>query len=149
MIKDRIENARVYYGISERLQKGFEWIKNNDLASMPDGKYEIEGNEIFANLQSYETKDTAPFEGHRQYIDIQYMVKSEEFIGLVNYNECETIEEYNQEKDIEFLATKLDNSPQILKEGEFFVFFPQDAHQPALNPNKKLFVKKVIVKVQI
>lgn len=149
MIKDRIENAKSYYGISARLQAGFEWIQNNDLANLPDGKYQIDGDGIFANLQSYDTKDDAPYEGHRKYIDIQYMIKGEEWIGLANYNECTTTQEYDSEKDIEFLDCTSKDAKQILREDEFFVFFPQDAHQPALNPGKKLSVKKVIVKVQI
>ena len=73
MIKDSLKRAETYYGISERIKAGFEWIKNNDLKNLPDGRYEI-SDKIYANLQSYQTKDDAPYEGHRDYIDIQYMV---------------------------------------------------------------------------
>lgn len=149
MIKDKLENSQTYYGISENLKKGFEWIKNNDLKTLPDGKYKIEGENIFANVQSYDTKDTAPYEGHRKYIDIQYMIRGREKVGITDYKNCSTIEEYNVDKDIEFLKNNNSDFYEILDEGNFLVFFPQDAHQPALNPDKKLNVKKVIVKIKL
>lgn len=149
MIKDRLEHASSYYGISDVLQKGFEWLKNNDMINMPDGKHLIDGENIFANVQSYDTKDSAPYEGHRKYIDIQYMIKGREKVGVTDYSNCSTTEAYNEEKDIEFLKCNISDNYQTLEEGEFLVFFPQDAHQPALNPAEKLFVKKVIVKVAI
>ncbi len=146
MIKDRIERAETYYEISENLKKGFEWIKNNDLLNMPDGRYEIDENN-YANIQSYDTKENAPFEAHRKYIDIQYMINGEERCGIADYKFCSVKEAYNDDKDIEFLNCEKSNYYQVLKNGEFLVFFPHDAHQPALYSGNKQFVKKVIVKV--
>lgn len=149
MIKDRLDNAQSYYGLSERIKRGFEWLKSTDLESIADGRYEISGDEIFANVQSYETKDDAPYEAHRKYIDIQYMIKGLEKVGVTDYANCSSKEDYNPEKDVEFLNCDICDSYQMLEEGEFLVFYPQDAHQPSLNPGRKLNVKKVIVKVQI
>ena len=148
MIKDSIKRAETYYNISENLKKGFEWIKNNDLKNMPDGRYEI-SDEIYANLQSYQTKDNAPYEAHRNYIDIQYMVDGEEVSGVTDYSNCSTIENYDKEKDIEFLKINEKEKFYQIKEGEFFVFFPHDAHKPALKVQESKKVKKVIVKVGI
>lgn len=149
MIKDKLTNAETYYGISERLKQGFEWLKNTDLENIADGKYLIDGEKLFANVQSYETKDEAPFEAHRRYADIQYMIKGIEKVGVTHYSNCSTTIEYDSEKDIEFLKNNDSDFYQILEEGNFLVFYPQDAHQPSLNPNNKLNVKKVIVKVEI
>lgn len=146
MIKDTLKNAQNYYGISKNLELGFEWIKNNDLKNMPDGRYEINEN-IYANLQSYLTKDDAPYEAHREYIDIQYMIIGEEQSGVTNYSNCFTKEEYNKEKDIEFLENSSEEELYKIKEGEFFVFFPNDAHKPAIKVGANKNVKKVIVKV--
>lgn len=148
MIKDDLRNARTYYNISENLQKGFEWIKNNDLKNMPDGRYEI-SDKIYANLQSYLTKDDAPYEAHRDYIDIQYMVIGEEQSGVTEYSNCSVQEKYNKEKDIEFLINNNEEEFYKIKEGEFFVFFPTDAHKPAIKVGENKNVKKVIVKVGI
>ena len=150
MIKDNLENAEIYFNISKNLQKGFEWLINSPLENLTDGKYLIEGENIFANIQSYETKDKAPFEAHRKYIDIQYMVKGCEKIGITNYKNCKTEIEYNSEKDIEFLQCNTTKKDFLtLNEKEFMVFFPQDAHCPALSIEENQFVKKIIVKVKI
>ena len=150
MIKDKLVNAELYYAISDRLVVGFEWLKNTDLENIEDGKYEILGDDVFANVQTYETKEDAPFEAHRNYIDIQYMVNGTENIGVTEYSNCSIKEEYDSQRDLEFLICDKDNSLQILNEGEFLVFFPTDAHQPALCiNNKKQQVKKIIVKVLV
>ena len=148
MIKDSIKNAETYYNISENLKKGFEWIINNDLKNMPDGRYEISDN-IYANLQSYLTKDNAPYEAHRDYIDIQYMVSGEELSGVTDYSNCSVKEPYNKEKDIEFLKCNITEDFYKISEGEFFVFFPHDAHKPALKIKENKNVKKVIVKAGV
>ena len=147
MIKDKLVNSDSYYGISENLKKGFEWLKNNKLDSIDDGRYLIDGENIFANVQSYLTKDEAPFEAHKKYVDIQYMIKGEEQVGIAEKQDCITIENYNEDKDVEFLECKCNKTYQILREGEFLVFFSQDAHQPSLKIHNNSLVKKVIVKV--
>ena len=148
MIKDNLNRAEIYYNISKNLKIGFEWIKNSDLKNMPDGRYEISDN-IYANLQSYITKDDAPYEAHRDYIDIQCMINGEELSGVTDYSNCSTEVEYNKEKDIEFLKCNTKEEFYHLKEDEFFVFFPHDAHKPALKLSDNKKVKKVIVKVGI
>ena len=148
MIKDDLSRAEIYYKISDNLKKGFEWIKNNDLKNMSDGRYEVSEN-IYANVQTYPTKKDAPYEAHRDYIDIQYMVSGEELSGVTDYSNCSVKEVYNKEKDIEFLVNDKEEEFYKIKEGEFFVFFPHDAHKPALNTGETKTVKKVIVKVGV
>ena len=147
MIKDRLKNAKTYFGISEELKKGFEWIEKNDLDNIEDGKYIIDGDNIYANVQTYETKDGALYEAHKKYIDIQYMINGEERIGVCDYSDCKTKEKYSEDKDIEFLEGY--GHYETIKNGEFLVLFPQDAHQPSLNYKEKKRVKKVVVKVKI
>ena len=148
MIKDNIKRAAAYFGISDNLKHGFEWIINNDLKSLVDGRYEINEN-IYANVQSYMTKDDAPYEAHKDYIDIQYMINGEELSGVTDYSNCSTKEEYNKEKDIEFLNPPQNEEFFKIKDGEFFVFFPHDAHKPAIKVKDNKSVKKVIVKVRV
>lgn len=150
MIKDRLENADTYYGISNLLKKGFEWLKLNDLKNIESGKYEIEGQDLYANVQEYATKDDGKYETHRKYIDIQYMIKGRELVGVCNKKDCNACEEYNADTDLEFMDCNIEEEWQSLNEGEFLVFFPNDAHKPSINPdNTKTNVKKVIVKVGI
>ena len=149
MIKDKLTNAECYYSLSNNLRKGFLWLKENNLETLEDGKYEIDGDRIFANVQSYETKDDAPYEAHKKYIDIQYMINGEESVGVVDYNDCVTAEVYNDEKDVEFLECIKNDFYQVLRKGEFLIFYPQDVHKPSLKIDNNKSVKKVIVKVMI
>ena len=81
MIFDNIKNAKTYFNLDEKIKKGLEFIINNDLNSFKNGKYEIDGEKITANIQEYDTKNEGLFEAHRKYIDIQYMIKGSEKQG--------------------------------------------------------------------
>ncbi len=149
MIKDRLENAHIYYPISGALKQGFEWLKSQDLKNIEPKKYVIDGEQVWANVQEYETKDDAKYETHRKYIDIQYMIQGKEFVGVTDKSDCTTCETYNNETDLEFMDINVKEEYQVLNEGDFLVFFPTDAHKPSINPDEKLKVKKVIVKVAV
>lgn len=149
MIKDRLENASIYYSLSDNLKKGFEWLKSQDLVNIEPKKYVIDGENVWANVQEYETKDDAKYETHRRYIDIQYMIKGKEFVGVTDKSNCSTCDEYDSVSDLEFMNINIDEDYQVLNEGDFLVFYPTDAHKPSINPNEKLNVKKVIVKVAV
>lgn len=153
MIKDKLENAKIYFGISENLKKGFEWLLSQDLNNINPQKYYIDGDKIYANVQEYQTKNDAKYEAHRKYIDIQYVVRGRELVGVIDKEFCTMtaldISPYNDDSDIEFFDCNIDDKWQNLNAGEFLVLFPTDAHKPSISPNKSLnnTVKKVVVKV--
>ena len=62
MIKDNIKNAKEYYYLGENFQKGFEYLENTDILSLENGKYEIEGEDIFVSVgkQDISVPHTAP-----------------------------------------------------------------------------------------
>lgn len=149
MIKDKLTNAEVYYSLSNRVKAAFEWLKSADLVNIADGKYVLDGENLFANVQTYQTKEEAPYEAHREYIDIQYMIAGVERIGVTDYSNCIVKEEYNSEKDIEFLNCNKPELYQVINEGEFLLLYPHDSHKPSIDYNGKQSVKKVVVKVKI
>ena len=149
MIKDTLKNAKNYYSISENLKKGFEWLVKNDLNKLTDGKYKIDGNRLYASIQTYETKTEANYESHRNYIDIQYMIKGAERIGITDLENCITCIEYDPERDLEFYNINCKEEYLELLEGQFMVFFPNDAHKPSISLKEKSLVKKVVVKVAV
>ncbi len=149
MIFDDIKNSKLYE--NPILQKGFDFIQNTDLSALSDGRYEIEKDKIFANVQSLKTKpkEQKKFEAHRKYIDIQYLIKGDECMAfglLKDFNK--TVVEYDEDKDITFLDGGKFNYIN-LKEGEFVVFYPNDVHAPMLSVDDNTDIKKVIVKILI
>lgn len=149
MIKDKLKNAKIYYSLSEGLKKGFEWLNTNDLHSLKDGRYEIDGDKIYANVQTYEPKIDAKYEAHRDYIDIQYVVEGSELVGVVDLDNCKTCEAYDVKRDIEFLDNQGEDDYQKLNQGDFLVLFPTDAHKPSIFDGVSKKVKKVVVKVRV
>ncbi|MBI9070157.1 MAG: YhcH/YjgK/YiaL family protein [Melioribacteraceae bacterium] len=149
MIYDSIENARLYFGLGERIKTAFEFIKTNDCSLLKEGKIEIDGNNIFALVQKYDTKDPeeAKFEAHQKYIDIQYMVAGTENIGFVLADYLDVVEDYNEEKDVELLDG--DGDFVQISEGEFVMFFPDDAHKPGIKVEENEPVHKMVIKVKI
>ena len=149
MIKDKLKNAKTYYNLSEYLKKGFNWLESTDLKTLPDGKYEIDGTKVYASVQTYETKTDAKYESHQNYIDIQYMIKGVEKIGVTDLSNCTTCIEYDSERDLEFYDINCQEEYVELPEGTFVVFYPQDAHKPSIAFDKPSIVKKVVVKVAV
>ncbi|MCM1266250.1 MAG: YhcH/YjgK/YiaL family protein, partial [Candidatus Gastranaerophilales bacterium] len=131
------------------LKAGLDYLTNANFNDIEDGRYLIDGVDLYINIQSYTTKSDADFEAHRDYIDIQYMISGNEKIGVTDYSTCKTTIEYNSEKDIEFLSG---NGEYIsLNAGEFMILYPKDAHKPSIssdvdNPTN---VRKAVVKVHI
>lgn len=150
MIKDKLKNAENYYILSDNLRKGFEWLRDTDLEGLADGKYEIDGNVVYASVQTYLTKTEANYEAHKNYIDIQYLIDGCEFVGVTDLDNCKTCIEYDNERDLEFFECLKEDDYQSLRKGEFLVLFPHDAHKPSMDYNGlKSEVKKVVVKVAV
>lgn len=151
MIYDRLSNCEQYYILGEKFKKAFEFLKNTDLKSIEDGSYEIDGKEIYANVQSLKTKpiEEKKWEVHRNYIDIQYVIKGKEKMG---YGILEDFEEitipYDNDKDVGFLNGKEFNFIDV-KEGNFVIFYPNDVHAPMLAYSEPIDIKKVIVKIKL
>ena len=150
MIFDNLDNCEAYYGL-KNLKQGFEFLKNTDLKNLKDGQYKIDGDRIFANVQSLTTKpkEDKKWEVHRKYIDIQYVINGCECMGFgLLENFSTVIEPYNSEKDVEFMDGKGFSFVNV-KEGNFTVFYPNDVHAPMLAVDKPENIKKVIVKIAI
>ena len=152
MIIDSIKNFERYICLHE----GFEQIRSNlkkfaDTSVLP-GKYEIDGERIFAVVQSYETKPAAEdkFENHRKYIDIQYMVSGSEQIHIKEAKKLTVDLEFDAEHDYEFYKTPSSYVTAELEEEEFAVFYPGEAHRPGVMTKEgSMPVRKVIFKVMV
>ena len=151
MIYDRLSNCEQYYILGEKFKKAFDFLKNTDLKNIQDGSYEIQGKEIYANVQSLKTKpiEEKKWEVHRKYIDIQYVISNQEKMGYgILEDFSEITNPYDNEKDVEFLEGKEFNFVDV-KEGSFVIFYPNDVHAPMLAYDEPQEIKKVIIKIAI
>jgi YhcH/YjgK/YiaL family protein len=94
-------------------------------------------------------EESAQFEAHRKYIDIQYVVSGKELINIAPLASVkEVLTPYDASKDIEFVTVSkliyLKASPS-----DFFIFFPGDAHRPGLKDGANAPVRKIVIKVKV
>ena len=147
MILDNIENCKKYEELNRNFEKAFKFLKREDLGSLAVGKYEIDGEEVFALVQEYETKDleNAKYEAHKKYIDIQYMLDGNEHVGYSLIDKLKITSPYSKEND--FMLLSGEANLIMLNSKDFSVFFPEDAHMPGIAIKDKNKVRKVVVKV--
>ena len=147
MIQGNIKNTDKYKNLFAGINNALDFISKQANINISDGKYNIINDDIYANVQTYETKDDGLFEAHRKYIDLQFIISGEEKIGVANIKSCKTVTEYDKEKDVEFLET--DKYEYIhLKAEDFLILYPEDAHKPCITDKTKSTVKKVVVKIR-
>jgi YhcH/YjgK/YiaL family protein len=146
MIVDALDNALLYFGLGEGIKKGLLYIGGTDFSSLETGRHDIEGDQLFAMVQKYETKplENGKWEAHRRYWDIQYVVKGVEQLHYANVGHL-SAGEYDAEKD--FLGLDGEGDQITLREGMFAILSPQDAHMPGMALGPSTEVNKVVIKV--
>jgi len=148
MIIDKIKNAHLYKNIGERISKSFDYITQTDLKNLASGKYEIDGENIFALISEYKTKleSEGKLEAHRKYIDVQYVIIGEELMGYSPLGNQQILDPYKEQNDIVFYTG--DKSFIKVSEGMFAIFFPEDVHMPGIASGRSSSVKKLVIKVR-
>ena len=145
MIVANIKDAKRYFGINPNFENAFEYLKtlNQDCET---GTFEFEG--FRGNICVLDTPevDGKLLEAHREYLDIHYVLKGSEAIGYAHIDTLKTDTEYNSQDD--YLLLDGDMYKVYLKEGDFCIVFPEDAHAPVMRAFDDK-VKKAIVKIRI
>lgn len=144
---DQQEFARHYHANKSYWDKAFAYLKQTDLATVKPGRYPIDGENVYASITEAPTRelDSSKFEAHQTYVDLQYVIKGKEQIGVAPLSSLTVINAYDPSKDIGFQLGEgkyYDAQP-----GTFFIFFPKNAHRPSLKVKGHEIVKKLVVKV--
>ena len=130
------------------------YLKSTDFSKLKDGDYPIGDNGIVAKLQRYETKliDECKPESHIKFVDVQFIVSGEEFLGWCPLSpDLEVVQDYDETKDVAFYKNLIPESCVVLISGSFAVLYPSDVHQPcgSLDEDNPSKVVKVVVKIPI
>lgn len=150
MIIDVLSHSASYRALGPRLSAGLDWLARFDPAT-PDGHYEIQGDDVFALVQSY---DTAPatekkYESHRVYADIQYVANGTEVIHYAPTDRLQSVTAYDAQKDYLLYADPIAATPLHLNPGSFAIFYPHDGHKPGCIDGAPSRMKKVVIKVRV
>ncbi len=152
MIKNSLKYTKNYYNLSDKVRLALEYLDQNDLKERENGRYDILGDDVYINVQDYTSKPEAQgkWEAHRKYIDIQFMIKGSERIGVGEIDNYQTSETYDETKDLEFLKVSNDKYQFInMNENDFIILYPQDVHMPQIAMDTPFYVKKAVVKISI
>ena len=150
MILDLLDHAVVAHGLGPQFMIGLRWLAEFSPAT-PDGRYPIDGDNLFALVQSYDTLPAAEkkFESHRVYADIQFIVSGTESILYAPIEQLTAITPYDLEKDFLLYSDPPASTPLLLGPGSFAIFLPHDGHKPCCTAGEICHVKKVVMKVRV
>lgn len=119
----------------------------------PLGIERIIGDQCFINVHSYDTKSESEclFEGHRNTIDMQYIISGGEYIDWALKEDLRENGNYDENKDFQFfdLPDKKTKSRIHLTNRLLAVFFPNDAHRPQISDGINGKVFKAVVKINV
>lgn len=109
-------------------------------------------NNCIAYYQRYKTRKSklVSFESHRQNYDIQFMVNGEEIIETTSSIKLNEKHNYNSYNDITFYEDPdFVTSNLVLKNGDFLIVGPNDAHKPGIIDKQSDVVQKIVIKVPV
>lgn len=148
MIIDKLENLKKYVSLNPRLQVVADFLESADLEKLPNGRNDIQGDDVYVNVQNLKARklEEAPFEYHRQMIDVQIPLSSAETYGYIPV-EYVPVTEFDEKNDCAVVDPVANASYVTCQPGMFVIFFPQDAHAPGILEVSE--VHKLIFKVRV
>jgi len=146
---NQVEFARQYHLHPAWWDSAFAFLRRRDLESLPNGKYPIDGGDVFASVTEDSTKNfrNTRWESHRKYADIQYVISGEERIGVCPVAKATVTQAYSQKQDVAHYAAK--GKQYLARPGTFFIFLPTEAHRPNIAPGGNRVDKKIVIKVRV
>lgn len=152
IVSDLVTWGKEEHVYSKALSRGVAFLKEQKLEELELGRYDIEGDKMFALVQEgvTEEKHLRKPEAHNRYIDIQYLVSGiGEIIGVCRRTaDSVPSEDYLDSRDIAFYQDVKDESEVLLRPGMFAVFFPNDIHRPlCAAEGTGSAVRKVVIKI--
>ncbi|MDO4559732.1 MAG: YhcH/YjgK/YiaL family protein [bacterium] len=151
MIRTTITDIKRYFCLGRGIRLAVDFIKNNDLISLPPGRYPIEGARVFALIQEVRTMlpADAPFENHLCSADLQMTLSGEECVGYCPVSKLTKFGSYNATADTQNYTGQADCIMQNQANDSVSIFFPEDGHQPYVAKDTPMHIKKVVIRINM
>jgi YhcH/YjgK/YiaL family protein len=149
MIHDNRARTHRYQPLGPRVALALEYVRSSDFGTVPDGRHPIDGDRVYALVQSYSTKlpEQGTWEAHRRYMDLQFVIEGSEQIGYLP-PERTPEGEYDAARDfVTVPGLASDGDLLTLGAGDFMLIWPGEAHIPGLAIGPQATVRKVVVKI--
>ena len=128
MICDTLQHLGRYRGLHPNLDTAIDYLFTHDLAALPLGRTEVDGDKVFINLMDATLHPDAGYhpEYHKLYADLQVDLTGSEGWGYTNLPGAE-IGEFTGDCGFQDSASVVTGA---LGEGRFVLFFPEELHKP-------------------
>lgn len=125
-----------------------EFLNNHDISKDKGGIHKI-STDFFYNIIDMETttEENRPWESHKEYYDVHYLLNGEETI-LYNFLSQMELSEYKVDDDWQQMNGEALFSI-ILKKNMLLLLEPNDSHKTGLLVEEPINIKKVVFKVKI
>jgi biofilm protein TabA len=148
MILSELQSKNRYINLHPLFGKAFAFLEKENLSQLPEGKLEIDGDDLFAIISKPGTsaEEIPKLEAHKKYIDIHFIIAGTELFGWKNLSDCKGVEgEFDFEKDY-VLYNDQDFTNLLLNKNAFVVVYPEDAHSPGIKTEQ---LHKVVLKIKL
>ena len=147
MICDTLEHLARYNGLHPNLDTAIDYLLTHDLSALPNGRTEVDGDEVFINVMDAALHPDAGYhpEYHKLYADLQIDITGGEGWG---YTTLPGEEAGEFTGDIGF-RTSPDAVSGTLGEGRFVLFFPGELHKPGVARPGCAHVRKAVIKIRM
>ncbi len=118
------------------------------IAARKDGRYELEGKDIFVMLSTVATQPVSQrrTEFHHDYLDIQLVLEGQEWIGIGPFNWVAP--DIAAEKPDAYYTSDLAAASHLrLAPGDFAIFYPGEPHQALCTLEQPGTVRKAVFKI--
>jgi biofilm protein TabA len=124
----------------------FAFLRDQDLDEIKPGKYPIVGEQVFASVTEAPSHkiEEVKWESHKNYIDLQYIIKGKELIGVADTSKATIAKPYT----VDVINYDAEGKYYTGEQGKFFLFFPNNAHRPTIKIDGYDVVKKIVIKIQ-
>lgn len=135
-----------YESVIPGLAEAIEFV--NNLTNFEPATYPLSGgNKILVQQGTTKAAATSLAEAHREYLDIQYVVKGHEYAGWAPLSEMQLEGEFDTAKDKgkysgNFVFTRIDA-------GKCYVVYPEDGHMPGVHLDTPSEYTKLVIKLKV
>ena len=139
-----------YFALHPLFPETARFLDGPGLAELPEGRTEIRGDQLFANVTPRaRTRPAAEalLESHRDHIDVQLILAGQDTLGWAPLATCaQEAGPYDPVKDVVHYREPPQQYFQV-RTGHLAIVFPEDAHAPLVGDGGT--IHKIVVKVRL
>ena len=132
------------------LVRSIEALMKLDPGRIEAGRYELEGDKLFALIQDVESRsfEESRTEAHSKFADVQIPLSASERYGFsLPQAVLALIEDRMEANDIAFYERPSREFFMDIDPGAYVVFLPNELHRPCLTITEKTPIRKAVIKV--